>query len=130
MRRIAFLLVLLLAACSGGEDAPGTGGAATEPAPEAITAADTGAEVALAVGEELPLRLSSEYLWSEPVVEGGAIELHRVDYFQDPGFSEWTVRGAAPGRATISSLGEPACAGQDGCPDETVRFRVTITVSE
>jgi hypothetical protein len=129
--RVVPLLVVALAACGG--DGPGgpetqTGGAPAEP-PEAITAADSGASFALAEGAEVPLRLSSEYVWDEPAVEGVAVELSRVDYLQDPGFSEWIVLGAQPGTATISSLGESACAGQHGCPDEPVRFRVTITVA-
>ena len=80
-------------------------------------------------GGQTSLSLSSEYVWDEPVVEGDAVELGRVDYLQDPGFSEWTVGGVRPGTAAISSLGTPACDGEHGCPDEPVRFRVTITVA-
>jgi predicted secreted protein len=101
---------------------PQTGGA--------ITAADSGRSFTLAPGDETSLRLSSGYVWSEPTVSSGAVVLSRVDYLQDPGFSEWLVRAASPGTATISSLGEPACAGQQGCPDEPLRFQVTITVAE
>jgi hypothetical protein len=135
VRRIALLLVLpLLAACGGDE--PGAGPTSSEsesPVPEtvaAITATDSGRSYTLAPGDETSLRLSSEYVWSEPDVSGGAVELSPVDYLQDPGFSEWVVRAAAPGTATISSVGEPACAGQPGCPDEPLRFRITITVAE
>jgi hypothetical protein len=133
--RIALLLVLpLLAACGGGE--PGAGPTSSEseaPVPEtggAISATDSGRSYTLAPGDETSLRLSSEYVWSEPDVSSGAVVLSPVDYFQDPGFSEWLVRAAAPGTATISSVGEPACAGQHGCPDEPLRFRVTIIVAE
>jgi predicted secreted protein len=123
-------LACLLAGC-GGEGSGGEGGgAATETVPDAITAPDSGTSYTLAVGDETSLRLSSEYVWSEPVVEGGGIEVDRVDYLQDPGFSEWLVRAVAPGSATISSLGDPACEGEHGCPDEAVRFQVTITVAE
>lgn len=127
-------LALLLAAC-GGEGSTGgagddTGGASSEDRPDAITAPDSGKSFELGVGDEISLRLSSEYVWSEPVVEGDAVELSRVDYLQDPGFSEWMVRAVAAGSATISSLGEPACAGEHGCPDEAARFQVTITVAE
>lgn len=94
----------------------------------AITEADSGEEISLPVGGETNLRLSSEYVWSEPVVEGDAVTLARVDYLQDPGFSEWVVSGAAAGEASISAVGEPACAGEDGCPDEPLRFQVRITV--
>ncbi|HXV34659.1 MAG TPA: hypothetical protein VD769_11670 [Gaiellaceae bacterium] len=134
MTRVALCALLLLpafAACGGdGPGAPETGGGSVPDAPpEAITAADSGRSFALDAGAEVPLRLSSEYLWSEPQVEGDAVELSRVDYLQDPGFSEWIVLGVTPGTAAVSSLGEPACAGQHGCPDEPVRFLVTITVA-
>jgi hypothetical protein len=130
--RVVPLLVLALAACGGDGSSPpetDTGSAPAE-APEAITAEDSGRSLTVRTGAEVPLRLSSEYVWDEPTVEGDAVELQRVDYLQDPGFSEWIVLGVRPGTAAISSLGEPACAGQDGCPDEPVRFRVTITVAE
>jgi hypothetical protein len=133
--RVLPLLLVVLAATSGcGEsDAPApadTGSDAPEAeAEDAITANDSGGSFTLAVGGETSLRLSGDYVWEEPVVEGAAVELSRVDYLQDPGFAEWLVRGASPGAATISALGTPACAGEDGCPDEPLRFRVTITVS-
>jgi hypothetical protein len=138
MARSAVVLLLVLpviAACGGGDEpaAEQTASGPEAPVPEtgdAITAEDSGGEFALAPGGETSLRLSSEYLWSEPVVEGDAIELSPVDYLQDPGFTEWLVHGLRPGAATISSLGEPACEGEHGCPDEPVRFQVTITVAE
>jgi hypothetical protein len=131
--RVRPLLLVVLAATAGcgGSDAPApadTGSDARE-AGDAITANDSGGSFTLAVGEETSLRLSSDYVWDEPVVEGAAAELSRVDYLQDPGFAEWLVRGVSPGATTISALGTPACAGEDGCPDEPLRFRVTITVS-
>jgi hypothetical protein len=134
-RAFALLVVVLplLASCGGGDSPAGspTGeGDATAPATGGpITANDTGETFTLALGAETSLRLSSEYVWEEPAVDGDAVELSPVDYIQDPGFSEWLVRGARPGTATISSLGEPACDGEHGCPDEAVRFQVTITVA-
>jgi hypothetical protein len=125
--RIVPLLVVALVAC-GGEN-PVAGDGATEP-PDAITAADSGETYTLAPGDETSLRLSGEYEWDEPAVSGDAVELSPVDYFQDPGFSEWLVRAARSGSATISSAGTPVCAGQHGCPDEPISFRVTITVAE
>ncbi len=133
-RVLAFLLLLLpaLTGC-GGSDAPPPAETESEApqaeAGDAITASDSGRSFTLAVGGQTSLRLSSEYVWDEPVVEGDAVELGRVDYLQDPGFSEWTVGGVRPGTAAISSLGTPACDGEHGCPDEPVRFRVTITVA-
>jgi len=136
MLRVVPLLLVVLAASAGcgGSDAPApadTGSEAPEEeeAGDVITAADSGGSFTLAAGGETSLRLSSDYLWEDPVVEGDAVELSRVDYLQDPGFTEWLVRGVRPGAAAISALGTPACAGEDGCPDEPLRFRVTITVS-
>jgi hypothetical protein len=135
-RVLALLVVVLplIAACGGGDSSPGsTTGEDAAPAPEtggAITAADTGESFTLALGDETSLRLSSEYVWEEPAVDGEAVELSPVDYFQDPGFSEWLVRAARRGTVAISSLGTPACEGEHGCPDEPARFQVTITVAE
>jgi hypothetical protein len=134
LRVVSLLLVVLTASAGcGGSDPPtpaDTGSDAPEAeAGDAITASDSGRSFTLEAGGETSLRLSSEYLWEEPAVEGDAIELSRVDYLQDPGFSEWVMRGVGPGAATISSLGTPACDGEHGCPDEPVRFRVTITVA-
>jgi hypothetical protein len=143
VRRALPLLVLVLlplAGCGGGEEAgpeaepasqPADTGAAPAPEqpPVAISEADTGKTVALPLGGETNLRLTSDYAWEEPVVAGEAVVLTRVDYIQDPGFREWVVTAAAPGEATITAHGEPACAGQDGCADAPLDFTVRITVS-
>jgi hypothetical protein len=126
------LLAMLVDGC--GEDASREGGAgetALPPraAPQAITEVDGGKSFALSPGSETRLRLSGEYVWSEPTVRGDAVELARVDYFQDPGFSEWTVLAVQAGTATIAAHGTPACAGQERCPDEPLRFQVDITVA-
>jgi hypothetical protein len=125
--RVLPLLVVALAAC-GGESGGEPGSGAIE-APDAITAPDSGRTFTLAPGDEVSLRLSSEYVWTEPAVDGGAVELSPVDYVQDPGFSEWLVRATQAGTATISSLGEPACEGEHGCPDGSFRFQVRIAVT-
>ena len=133
MLRILPLLLVVLAATAGcgGSDglAPADTGSDAPEGGDAITENDSGGSFTLAAGGETSLRLSSEYVWEEPVVEGAAVELSRVDYLQDPGFAEWLVRGVTPGAATISALGTPACAGEDGCPGEPLRFWVTIAVS-
>ena len=126
--RLVPLIVLALVAC-GGDGDPGAGDEAG-PSPDAINAADSGRTFTLAQGAETSLRLSSEFSWEEPEVSGDAVELSPVDYLQDPGFAEWLVRGVRPGTAVISSEGTPACAGQHGCPDEPIAFRVTIIVAE
>jgi hypothetical protein len=61
-------------------------------------------------------------------VRGDAVDLARVDYFQDPGFSDWAVLAVRPGTATISARGNPRRAGQERCPDEPLRFVIEITV--
>lgn len=127
----AALVPMLLGAC-GSEDPPTSEGAGegTPPqeAPRVITEAESGGEFHLAVGGETSLRLTSEYTWSEPTVRGDTVSLTRVDYFDDPGYSEWIVTAAAPGEAVVASTGEPACAGQEECADEPLDFQVTITV--
>ena len=136
MTRLVLCVIALLAVLVDGcgEEASREGGAGeTAPppraAPQTITEVDSGESFTLAPGSETRLRLSGEYVWSEPTVRGDAVELARVDYFQDPGFSEWTVLAVQPGTATIAARGTPACAGQQRCPDAPLRFQIEITVA-
>jgi predicted secreted protein len=131
----AALVPALFGAC-GDEGSGGEGGAEsttpTQPpkqAPQVITEEDAGSTVTLPIGGETNLRLSSEYVWNEPGVRGEAVQLARVDYLRDPGFSEWVVTAVAPGKATILAAGEPACSGQEGCDDEALVVQVTISVT-
>ena len=94
-----------------------------------ITEEDDGSTVMLPIGGETNLRLSSDYVWGEPVVRGEAVQVARVDYLQDPGFSEWVVTAVAPGKATLLAAGEPACSGQEGCDDTALVVEVTIAVA-
>jgi predicted secreted protein len=132
LTRVFVCSVVLLALADGcGEESSGEeGGGAPAPAPRAaprtITEADRGKSFTLSPGSETSLRLSGDYVWSEPTVSGAAVQLTRVDYFRDPGFSEWMVRAVQAGKATIESRG--TCAGQERCPDDPIRFRVQITV--
>jgi hypothetical protein len=128
---VAALLAVLADGC--GEEASreeGTGEMARPPraAPPTITEVDSGESFTLSPGSGTSLRLSGQYVWSEPSVRGDAVELARVDYFQDPGFSEWVVRAVRPGTATIAARGNPRCAGQGRCPDEPLRFEIELTV--
>ena len=135
--RAALLALALLAlpACSqdeafGPAEEPASTGAGQEPlqSPQIITEADSGVSFSLPVGGETTLRLSSDWVWDEPVVDGDAVSFAVVNYIQDPGFSEWVVVADTPGEATISSTGKAACAGQDGCADGPQDFQVRITV--
>lgn len=132
--RLALSVVALLSALGGCGDEPsqeaGSGESAPSPraAPAVVTEADSGGSFLLSLGSETTLRLSGEYVWSEPRTTGGAVELVRVDYLQDPGFSEWVVEAVRPGTATVAATGRPACAGEEGCPEEPARFEVTMTV--
>jgi hypothetical protein len=132
-RQIFFVLALLAVLAEGcGDEVPrerGTGATpppAAAPAPATITERDSGASFTLAAGAETSLRLSGVYEWSEPTVSGDAVQLARVDYFQDPGFTEWVVQAVSAGTATIAARGTPACAG---CPDTPLRFQVKIVVA-
>jgi hypothetical protein len=121
-RLVLCLFAVLVGGC--GEDAARLPPAA----PRTITELASGESFALALASETRLRLSGKYEWSEPTVRGDALELTRVDYLQDPGFSEWTVLAVRAGTATISAQGTPACAGQ-GCPDAPLSFQVELTVA-
>jgi hypothetical protein len=125
------VLVAVLAEGCGDEAARERGAEATPPpapapAPRTITERDSGASFTLAQGAETGLRLSGEYTWSEPAVSGDAVQLTRVDYFQDPGFSEWVVQAVSAGTVTIAARGTPAGAGGSGAP---LRFQVKIVVA-
>jgi predicted secreted protein len=126
------LLPLVVDGC-GGEASRDSGAGETAPqpraAPETITEADSGESFMLRAVSETRLRLSGKYDWNEPTVRGQALELIRVDYFQDPGFSEWMLRAVRPGTATITARGTSACAGQEPCPAAPLRFRIEITVA-
>lgn len=136
MTRLVLFVVALLAVLANGcgEDSSreeATGEAAPPPraAPRTITEVASGESFTLSPGSETRLRLSGQYVWSEPTVRGDAVELARVDYFRDPGFSEWTVLAVGPGTATIAARGTPDCAGRKRCPDEPLRFEIEITVA-
>jgi predicted secreted protein len=126
------LLAPLVEGC-GGEPSRDSGAGETTPqppaAPQTITEADSGESLTLAPGSDTRLQLSGQYSWSEPTVRGDAVQLARVDYFQDPGFSEWLVRAVRPGTATIVARGAPACAGAEPCPDAPLGLQLEITVT-
>jgi hypothetical protein len=94
-----------------------TAAGATRPV---ITERDTGKTFLEKRGHELTLRLSNRYRWTEPRVSGSAIRLIPVDYFVDPGFREWTIRGRATGRARISASGTKE--------DSRKLFRIVVIV--
>ena len=90
-----------------------------------ITQAQSGMTFHVAKGGSATLRLSGRWGWTYPRVSSSAVELVPVEYFRDPGFSEWAVSAKAAGRATIRSFGTPHCAG---CGLDTRTLRVTILV--
>ena len=59
-------------------------------------------------------------------MRGDALEFARVDYFQDPGFSEWDLRRSNR-TATIAARGTPRRSGAMPRRDP-LRFQVRITV--
>jgi hypothetical protein len=74
------------------------------------------------------LRLSSHESWTPPHVRGKAIQLVAVDYFRDPGFSEWVIHILGTGRATITSSGEPNCPSSSSCTGAPQQFAIKIVV--
>jgi predicted secreted protein len=86
-----------------------------EPVPAVVTQADDGRLISLTVGAEIPLRLDSSWAWDQP-----------VDYFADPGFTEWIVTAVQPGDAVVTAAGAPRCGENFRCPpmDVSIGFRV------
>jgi hypothetical protein len=64
------------------------------------------------------------------VVGSGAIEVAQVNFFVDPGYSEWTVLGLRTGRATLQINGEANCPteGDTVCILGAKVFAVTFLV--
>lgn len=136
---------LTLGACAAGDDPDptGTGDTVTttpsedtmttrpdesseDGQPEPVTEADDGGRIALEVGSEVPWRLSSDWDWEQPTVEGGSIELVPVDYLVDPGYREWLIVGTAAGAAELSVEGAGACGDPERCPDRVVTLTVDV----
>jgi hypothetical protein len=95
-----------------------------------LTLADHGKTVSLAAGDSVSVRLGGPWLWRDPVVDGGAIEVAQVNFFVDPGYSEWTVLGLQAGRATLQINGEANCPteGDTVCILGAKVFMVTFVV--
>jgi hypothetical protein len=90
-----------------------------------ITQADSGKTMRLKRGGEMSLRLSNRWHWTTPRPSTKGVELTPVEYFVDPGFREWIVRGRTRGTVTIRAYGKPNCTD---CAREPRRFSVTISV--
>lgn len=97
-----------------------------DPAADVLTEEDDGRRVGLGVGDEVALRLSNEWAWEQPRVEGAAIMLSPVDYLVDPGFVEWAVTGQEAGVAALTVEGEPACPDEASCPPLTVELTFEV----
>ena len=116
MRYIAALIASAIALV-GAIDASGAG--------RPITQADTGKTFRLKRGGEMTLRLSNRWHWTDPRLSSKGIELTPVEYFVDPGFREWVIRGRARGTVSIRAYGKPNCTD---CTRPSRQFRVTLTV--
>jgi hypothetical protein len=90
-----------------------------------ITQAQSGKTFRLAIGGTAALRLSGRWSWTQPRATSKSIQLTPVEYFADPGFSEWIVAAHARGTFTITSTGKPGCTG---CGLTLRHFRLTLVV--
>jgi len=93
--------------------------------PPLITPAQTGKTFRIAKGKTATLRLSSKWAWTEPRVSSKAVDLTPVEFFVDPGYSEWVVTARARGKATIRATGIPQCA-HCGLGAQTPRFTIVV----
>jgi predicted secreted protein len=145
LRPVRLVTVLLLAAgCGSGPGAPPPADAPSptqeEPQGDAephaqedgpggasvISETDDGSSVALHQGDEVALRLASDWLWDEPQLSGDAIEITRVDHLVDPGYAEWRLAAATPGEVELTASGEPNCGDAGRCPERTVRIVIEV----
>lgn len=92
-----------------------------------LTERDSGAAVALAIGESVSLRLSHDWLWSTPQVEGSAVVLAPVEYFADPGYTEWSVEAVRPGKTVVRIEGSRQCPSTADCgPDAQLVYEFEV----
>jgi hypothetical protein len=71
------------------------------PAPPAFLVPEDEGTYALAVGAQTALRLDRQRSWSKPELEGDAVELIRVAFESDPGYTEYDILGRQPGESTV-----------------------------
>lgn len=127
------LAVVLLAACGASGRAPAGGGGASPSAPSAapvpavITEADGGRTFRVTAADMPHLRLSGQWVWTEPRTTG-PIGLTPIEYFRDPGYSEWTIHRSGTGQATIRSSGSPNCPKGTTCRQGPIAFTVTLVL--
>jgi len=72
-----------------------------------LTPAQSGRTFRLAKGGTATLRLPGGWSWTEPTASSRAVELTPVEFFVDPGYSEWKLDARARGTVTIRSVGRP-----------------------
>jgi hypothetical protein len=106
---------------SGTEDPPSAGTASPSAPPSDLPASGTAPHdllltikdseriVQLGVGGSVSVRLDGPWAWRGPLVDGNAVTVTEVNFFADPGYSEWTVVGARPGHAIVKIIGEASC---------------------
>ena len=95
-----------------------------------ITERDSGKTFKFSQATQARLRLSNQYVWQVPRISGTAIALEPVQYFRDPGYTEWNIKVMAPGSARISSTGSPNCRPGTPCPATSRSFDVAIDVTQ
>jgi predicted secreted protein len=98
-----------------------------EPVPAVVTEADNGRLINLTVGAEVRLRLESSWAWDQPAADGDAVAFTQVEYFADPGFTEWIVTAVQPGDAAVTASGAPNCSDESRCPP--MEFRISFRVT-
>lgn len=76
-----------------------------------ITQASSGKSFRLAHGATATLRLGGRWTWAQPRLGSKSIELTPIEFFVDPGYSEWVVTARRRGTATIRAAGTPKCTG-------------------
>jgi hypothetical protein len=83
------------------------------------------ARIVIPVRASLLVRLDGKRTWSDLVVRGPAVAIHRVHYETDPGYLEWRVTGARVGKASLTTRGQRDC---DGCDPDPLTVSFTVVV--
>lgn len=107
---------------------PSSAGTTPRTLPAVITESAGGKSFTMKRTTSAVLRLGNRWNWTQPRVRGGrAVELIRVNYESDPGFSEWKIVRRAGGKVRITAYGRlNSCAG---CATRPRSFSVKLNVA-
>jgi hypothetical protein len=139
---VGISLAIMLAACGMNARGAVTRPPSIPPSPSSVaavpsvartvTAADNGATVQIAVGDEIALALnvpSGSDPWQVHPPDSQILAPLPQPGTPTPGVTVQAYRAVGPGQATITAESRPHCDAGGACPGVIQGFRVTIVVA-